>query len=288
MSKRNSFKLVQKIVACVAVLLVLLQGQLFTMASPQDPSPTKESLDGYTLAVKSSEEVNNFLAGSTAGSRFLDGLKSRGVDYERVSYISMSGDPDDPKNDLTVLADKINAGGGSRVSSVDMLIGAYQGSDGKLDGEVLLVANLAGGGQQLLAGFQANDDNLNGNGDPVVYEGDYFKDATAIALLICWIRCFVVQQIIVKLRCVIITIIACIRVGPFLLCAKAQLIICQLTVIIRTIVVCYVFCVVLVLFPVKEKVVTGGRLDSGGIDQKRRSLYSGLPLGQPVRPVFAG
>lgn len=258
MSKRISAKHVRKLVAGLAMLLILLQGPLFTLAAPQTKTAavaTDETIDGYTVTVKSTDEVNAFLASSVAGNRFLDGLTSRGVDYRNVNYIAMSGDPSDPNNDLTLLASKINAGSGPRVASVDFLIGAYQGADGRLDGEVLLVANLAAGGQRLLAGFQANDDNLNGVGDPTSYDGDYFTSSAAqsaanaavIAVLVCWIRCYVIQQIIVRLRCVVITIIACIRIGPFLLCARAQLIYCQLTIIIRTIIVCYINCVVVVV-----------------------------------------
>jgi len=182
---------------------------------------TPDTLDGYTVSVKSTDEVNAFLASSAAGNHFLDGLSSRGINPGSVSYISLSGDAADPTNDLTVLAGKLNAGSGPKVSSVDMLIGAYQSADGKLDGEVLMVANLMGGGQRLLAGFQANDDALNGVGEPVAYDGNYFNAAAAqtadgvivITYLLCWIHCFVIQQIIIKLRCVIITILVCIRVG---------------------------------------------------------------------------
>ena len=308
LSKRISLKLVRRLIAGLAMLLIVLQGPLFTLANPQDqaatPPPPSDTLEGYTVTVKTTEEVNAFLASSAAGTRFLDGLSARGISPGSISYISLAGDAADPNNDLTLLASKINTGGGPRVSSVDMLIGAYQGSDGKLDGEVLLVANLARGGQQLLAGFQANDDNLNGVGDPETYDGDYFASsaaqnattAVAIGLLLCWVRCYVIQQIIIKLRCVIITIIACIRIGPFLVCAKAQLILCQLIIIIRTIVVCYINCVVVVIVfpkpvvPVNPNGATGALNlpppDSGSRQQKWRPLQTGLPFGQPERAAF--
>ena len=309
MSKRISLKLVRKLIAGLAMLLILLQGPLFTLANPQDPiataPPPSDTLEGYSVTVKSTEEVNAFLASSTGGNRFLDGLNARGIYPGGVNYISLAGDAADPNNDLTLLASKINAGGGPRVSSVDMLIGAYQGNDGKLDAEVLLVANLARGGQRLLSGFQANDDNLNGVGEPVAYDGDYFAssaaqnatNAVAIGVLLCWIRCYVIQQIIIKLRCVIITIIACIRIGPFLICAKAQLIACQLIIIIRTIVVCYINCVVIVVIvpvpvvPVKPNGAIGALdsppLDSGGRHQKGRPLQTGFPFRQPDQATLA-
>lgn len=314
MSKRISSKLFRKLIAGLALLLILVQGPLFTLAMPQDQAPaatatdTDNTIDGNTVTVRSTDEVNAFLASSVAGSRFLDGMTARGIDYKSVNYIALSGNPSDPNNDLTMLANKINQGTGPKVASVDFLIGAYQGADGKLDGEVLLVANLAAGGQRLLAGFQANDDNLNGNGDPTSYDGDYFAaaaaqnaaNAVAVAVLICWIRCFVIQQIIIKLRCVIITILACIRIGPFIICAKLQLIYCQITIIIRTIVICYINCVLVVVVvvpapapapapapvPVNDSKQLGRALapppaDTGG------GLQKGFLRGAPRRMAFA-
>ncbi|HKS42377.1 MAG TPA: hypothetical protein VJX74_17285 [Blastocatellia bacterium] len=309
MSKKNSFNLVQKFVAGVAVLLILLQGPLFTMANPQDPvkspdpvaTPTDDSLDGYTIDLRPTSDVNAFLGSSAAGGRFLDGLKSRGVATENVHYVSLSGNPADPNNDLTLLAGKLNSSNAPKVSSVDMLIGAYQGADGKLDGEVLFVANLASGGQRLIAGFQANDDNLNGSGDPVGYDGDYFVNVNngVIVAVLCWIKCFVFQQIIIKLRCVILSIILCIRVGPFLFCVRAQFIRCQLIIIIRTIVVCFINCIVVVIplppatpQPVNQSPVQNGafnprQLDSGG-NQNKQPSYTGLSLRHLSRSALAG
>lgn len=253
MLKKNSFKHVRKMVAGFAVLLVLLQGPLFIRANAQKPvTPEPDNvIEGYTFNPRAANEVNEFLGKTAEGNRFLEGMSSRGVSPDKVNYISLSGDSTDPNNDLTILANRLNESEGAKVASVDMLIGAYEGTDGKLDGEVLLVANLAGGGQSLLSGFQANDDNLNGKGTPVGYAGDYFagfKQGRAISIVICWLECFWVQQIIVQLRCVLVSILHCFRVGPFIICFRTWVLDCKLIFIVRTFLVCYVKCITIIIF----------------------------------------
>jgi hypothetical protein len=214
--------------------------------------------------------VNSFLSAHPARAQFLSNLTARGVDPAGVKYIGVSSSPaQGGTDDLSVLAGRLNeyqtATGGSPVTSVDMLIGGYQGADGALDGEVLLVANLADGSQSLVSAVQADDAALSGATNPQAMNGDFFGGggggapapvegqaaAQAIAVfIICWIQCIVIQQIIIILRCIVIAIVVCIRIGPFLLCLWAKIVICRLIIIVRTIIVCYINCVVIVFVPV--------------------------------------
>lgn len=300
MLKKNLFKHVRKVVAGFAVLLVLLQGPLFIRANAQKPvTPEPDNVfDGYTVNPRSTGDVNEFLAKSPAGTRFLNGMSSRGVSPDKVSYISLSGNSADPNNDLTILAGRLNETGGPIVSSVDMLIGAYEGADGKLDGEVMLVANLADGSQSLLAGVQANDDNLNGNGTPAGFDGDYFAFAQsrAIRIVLCWIECFLVQQIIIQLRCVLVSIIQCFRFGPFIICFRTWVLQCKLIIIVRTFVVCYLKCITIIIFgavPNSPKVddslpvraAFGPRQWDSGRSQNKQPM---LPLRHLARSALAG
>lgn len=300
MLKKNLFKHVRKVVAGFAVLLVLLQGPLFIRANAQKPvSPEPDNvIDGYTFNPKATNEVNEFLAKSPAGTRFLNGMSSRGVSPDKVYYISLSGDSADPNNDLTILAGRLNESGGPKVSSVDILIGAYEGASGKLDGEVLLVANLADGSQSLVAGVQANDDNLNGNGDPAGFDGDYlaFAQPKAIRIVICWIECFLVQQIIVQLRCVLVSILHCFRVGPFIICFRTWALQCKLVFIVRVFVVCYLKCITVIIFgavpnspksddSLPVKAALGPRQWDSGRSQNKQPM---LPLRHLARSALAG
>jgi hypothetical protein len=147
-----------------------------------------------------------------------------------------------------------------------MWLGGYRASDGKLDGEVLLVANLEDGSQSLVSAVQADDATLAGAGTPNVMTGDFFgggspspspdpgdvapdqQQAVAIAAyLICWIQCIVIQQIIVILRCIVIAIVVCVGIGPFLICFGVKITICRLIILIRTIVICFINCVLVVI-----------------------------------------
>jgi hypothetical protein len=151
-----------------------------------------------------------------------------------------------------------------------MWFGAYQHADGRLDGSVIMVANLSNGDQRLLSAIQADDNALNGLSNPTAVAGDYFasdavvgasaQQQAAVVALICWINCIVIQQIIVILRCIVITILLCIRIGPFIACIGVRITICRLIIIIRTIVICWINCILIVVVKQPVQVVNDSRV----------------------------
>ena len=151
-----------------------------------------------------------------------------------------------------------------------MWFGAYEHADGRLDGSMLMVANLSNGDQRLLSAVQADDSALNGLSNPTAVAGDYFASSAvvgaskaqqaAVVALICWINCIVIQQIIVILRCIVITIILCVRIGPFIACIGVRITICRIIIIIRTIVICWINCVLIIVVKEPVQVVPDSRV----------------------------
>jgi hypothetical protein len=272
----KQFTFIRQFLVATALAVVMVTAPTFQLAGAQTPVPAPPQedvasidVDGYTVTEKDTSQVNSFLAAHPARAQFLANLTARGVDPAAVKYIGVSSSPaQGGTDDLSVLAGRLNeyqsATGGSPVTSVDMLIGGYQGAGGALDGEVLLVAHLANGSQSLVSAVQADDAALSGATNPQAMNGDFFGGGSgdgapveaqaavqAIAVaIICWITCIVIQQIIIILRCIVIAIVVCIRIGPFLLCLWAKIVICQLIIIVRTIIICFINCVLIVVIPV--------------------------------------
>jgi hypothetical protein len=325
------YRTIRQICASVAVIAVLLTGPAFRLASANPVAPSQDTdsinVEGYSVTEKDTGDVNSFLSAHPKRAQFLGNLNARGVNPADVKYVSVASSPEQGgADDLSVLAGRLNEyqtnTGGSPVTSVDMWIGGYRAADGKLDGEVLLVANLENGSQSLVSAVQADDATLAGAGTPNVMNGDFFgnpprtspspvaepaqgapeQNAVAIAaFLICWIQCIVIQQIIVILRCIVIAIVVCVGIGPFLVCFGVKITICRLIILIRTIVICYINCVVVVFVAVfkaepkkasvDENVLTSpGRLPRYGPDKGASRDGLGRAGGTsrvPLRPASA-
>jgi len=291
MSKRFFRRFAPKLVSCLIAAGMLLQlpaqlsantvtttapGKATTTAPSKTPIRAKlpqlarsvaagesEKIDGVVLGDLETKDVNSFLSSDSKRSNFLSVMASRGVDPEKVKYVSISDDGSDPNSELAQLAETINREaidrcGGTRVDSVEFWIGAYQHDNGAIDGEVLLVANLATGEQKVLAGFQADEEALNGRKDPVEVEGDFFASSVGtpnsfgcppniILIIRCWVRCIVVQQIFVYLICFIRTILICVWNGWQWKCFIVQIVHCRWIIIIRTFVFCWIECFIRIL-----------------------------------------
>ncbi len=321
MSKRITFNYIRQVIAVLAVAIIIIQGQALTFSQSAtkevdvvpapEPSPTPEPvpIDGVLVNTKSTQEVNAFLGGNAQRSKFLTTLADRGVDANRVNYISVSADPNaDASSDLNQLTNTLNDAaakcGGPKVNGVDVLIGGYQHANGALDGEVLLVANLANGDQKLVAAFQADESAMAGLTEPVGLEGDFFPSVnsdvpnilvgcppTFIAVIVCWIRCIFIQQILIILRCVVVTIVTCVFIPPFLLCFKTRIIVCRLIIVIRTIIICFINCVVVLVRANSPSPITGHtyglampKMFRGIFDQSPDWLKK--PIGQSLRDAM--
>jgi hypothetical protein len=294
--------LTKKTCACLLALLFLLQGPAYlsananasqrsaVVAEPVDDAVAE--VESYSLSEKSTDEVNAFLAGNSIRSQFLANLTSKGVDPDAVKYIAAKSNPAaGGADDLTLLTNNLNqniAPGSPSVTSTEMWFGAYEHADGRLDGSVLMVANLSNGDQRLLSAIQADDNALNSLSTPTAVAGDYFASAAvtgaspqqqaAVVALICWINCIVIQQIIVILRCIVITILLCVRIGPFIACIGVRITICRIIIIIRTIVICWINCVLIVVVKQPVQVVPDSRVGllPGG---RSRSVSDNFPGG---------
>lgn len=220
-------------------------------------------LDGVVFGDLDTKDVNTFLASDSKRSNFLSAMTSRGVDPTKVKYVSLSDDGSDPNSDLAHMAQTINREavdrcGGTPVDSVEFWIGAYQHANGAIDGEVLLVANLNTGEQKVLAGFQADEEALNGRKDPIEVDGDFFASSAdtknsfgcppqSILIIRCWLRCIVIQQVFIYLICFIRYILICVWTGWSLWCFLARVVECRWIIIIRTFVYCWIECFVYIL-----------------------------------------
>lgn len=291
MSRRFFTRFAPKLVSCLIAAGMLLQlpvqlsantitttapGKAATAAPNKTPLRAKlpqltrsvaagesEKIDGVVFGDLETKDVNAFLASDSKRSNFLSVMAERGVNPEKVKYVSLSDDGSDPNSELAQMAQTINREavercGGTPVDSVEFWIGAYQHDNGAIDGEVLLVANLSTGEQKVLAGFQADEEALNGRKDPIEVDGDFFASSASgknsfgcppqsILIIRCWLRCIVVQQIFVYLICFIRTILICVWNGWKWDCFIVQIVHCRWIIIVRTFVFCWIECFVYIL-----------------------------------------
>jgi hypothetical protein len=280
MLKRMYNKTAFRVLSCLLLGVILVQGPAMIFASPKakaqiatSPSETTKNLeanvvDGHTVNDKSTSATNALLASDSGGSKYLETLASRGIHPDTVRYVDIGslGTSNSDKDGLRLLAENLNTHivprcGGPRVVAVNAIIGGAEHPDGNLEGGLLFVATLETGQQKLVAAINADDAALNGNADPVIVPGDFFGNGAAtgdtdslfpgcppiIQIIICWIRCIVIQQIIILVRCVVIQIIFCVRIGWSIVCFRARIVCCFILVIIRVIVICFINCIVITI-----------------------------------------
>ena len=320
MHKKVSTTFLRSFLCCTLATIAILQGSITLFAqSPIDSNltpiadETKSTIsDGYEISEKTAGDVNAFLAQDPARGEVTESLVANGVNPDDVKYVRVASDPQRTQpDDLDSLAGTVR-NADPTVNSVEMWIGGAEAAPDSPVGAVLLVANRVDGSQTLLNYMVANDAAMSGNtAEAKVGNGDFYNsDAVAAAqagaaqgkslkvigaaFLLCWIRCFLVVQVLVQLRCIIITIIACWRVGPFIVCVGVRFVICQIRIWIRIFVVCYIRCILVIIVvvpvpPAANQEIGAARIDDyllnppwklGKGDSTSRGLLGGRAAGR--------
>jgi hypothetical protein len=315
MRKKNSTRFLRSFLCCTLAALAILQGSASLFAqgridanlTPIADEPKSTISDGYEISEKTAGDVNAFLSQDPARGEVTEALAANGVNPDDVKYVRVASDP------LRTAADDLDSLAGTvrnadpQISTVEMWIGGAEAAPDSPVGAVLLVGNRTDGTQTLLNYMVANDAAMSGNAaEAKIGNGDFYSsDAVAadgrnrgvigVAFLLCWIKCFLVVQVLIQLRCIIVTIIVCWRLGPFIICVGVRLVICQIRIWIRIFVVCYIRCILVIIVvplpPGANKEIGAGTLDGylmnppwklGKPDKGSRGLPGGRPVGRTM------